>query len=194
MKKYLIILILFSFNLISTELLAEERVRGKHVLVTKIGSFELDKANQSSSRTFTTKSDAVFGLEYEWHMWKGLSIGGEVFYYENDFTTPTRRTAEISSHLFNVKYHFNHDGAFQPFIGIGRGFTYIAATGESFIDTHFGPAYQYTAGFTYRFKYVGIYAEYKVLNSRPEDELGSITVSEIDTSGKGFLMGVSVLF
>lgn len=194
MKKHLAILILFSLSLVSTELFAEERVRGKHVLVTKIGVFELDKANQSSSRTFTTKSDAVFGLEYEWHLWKGLSIGGEFFTYENDFTATNKYTAEISSHLFNVKYHFNHDGAFQPFIGLGRGFTFIEETGESLVDTHFGPAYQYIAGFTYRFKYVGIYAEYKVLNSRPEDDLGSVTISEIDTSGKGFLMGVSVLF
>ena len=124
MKKHLLILLIFTFSLISTEISAREK--GRHVLVTKIGSFELDKANQSSSRNFTTKSDSVFGLEYEWHMWKGLSIGGEFFYYENDFTTPTLRTAEISSHLFNVKYHFNHEGAFQPFIGVGRGFTYIA--------------------------------------------------------------------
>ena len=192
MKKLLVLLLSFTFSLASAEPTAREK--GRHVLVTKIGTFELDKASQSSSRNFTTKSDSVFGLEYEWHMWKGLSIGGEFFYYENDFTSPTSRTAEISSHLFNVKYHFNHEGAFQPFIGVGRGFTFIAATGESFIDTHFGVAYQYTAGFTYRFKHVGIYAEYKVLNSRPEDEFGSITVSEIDTSGEGLLMGVSVLF
>ena len=192
MKKLLFLLLLFTFSLASAEPTAREK--GRHVLVTKIGSFELDKASQSLSRNFTTESDSVFGLEYEWHMWKGLSIGGEFFYYENDFTTPIARTAEISSHLFNVKYHFNHEGAFQPFIGVGRGFTYIAATEESLIDTHFGIAYQYTAGFTYRFKHVGIYAEYKVLNSRPEDELGNVVVSEIDTSGEGFLLGVSVLF
>ncbi len=194
MKNSIILLLILTCTLINAHSHAEERVRGKHVLITKLGSFELDKATQSSSRNFTTKSDEVFGLEYEWHLWQGLSIGGEFFYYENNFTTPTKRTAEISSHLFNVKYHFNHTGAFQPFIGYGRGFTYIEPTGESLIDSHIGSAYQYTAGFTYRFKYVGIYAEYKVLNSRPEDELGTVTVSEIDTSGEGVLIGVSVLF
>ena len=193
MKFFFILSLLFS-SLVSTEVLAAERDRGRHVLVTKIGSFELDKANQSSARTFNTQSDAVYGLEYEWHIWKGLSIGGEAFFYENDFTATNKYTAEISSHLFNIKYHFNHDGAFQPFIGYGRGFTYVEDTGESFIDSHFGIAYQYVAGFTYRFKYVGIYAEYKVLNSRPEDDYGSITLSEIDTSGEGFLIGLSVLF
>ena len=192
MKKLLTLLLLLTFSLAGAELSAREK--GRHVLVTKIGSFELDKASQSLSRNFTTESDSVFGLEYEWHMWKGLSIGGEFFYYENDFTTPILRKAEISSHLFNVKYHFNHKGAFQPFIGVGHGFTIVAPTEESFIDTHIGRAYQYTAGFTYRFKHVGIYAEYKVLNSRPEDELGNVVVSEIDTSGEGFLMGISVLF
>ena len=192
MKNLLILVLIFTFSLTNTELSAREK--GRHVLVTKLGSFELDKANQNFSRNFTTESDSVFGLEYEWHMWKGLSIGGEFFYYENDFTTPILRKAEISSHLFNVKYHFNHKGALQPFIGFGHGFTIVQPTEESFIDTHFGRAYQYTAGFTYRFKHVGIYAEYKVLNSRPEDELGNVVVSEIDTSGEGFLMGVSVLF
>lgn len=156
MKNHLILILILTFSLISTELSAREK--GRHVLVTKPVSFEHDKANQNFSRNFTTKSDAVFGLEYEWHMWKGLSIGGEVFTYENDFTTPTSHTAETSAHLFNLKYYFNHKGSFQPFIEFGHGFTIVEPTGESFIDTHFGRAYQYTAGFTYRFKHVGIYA------------------------------------
>lgn len=191
MKTYLSIILLFSFSVLSTELLARER--GRHVVVTKIGSFNLDKTVQSSSRNFTKKSKDVYGFEYEWHLVKGLSIGGEFFHYTNNFTATSSYKAETTAHLFNVKYNFNHEGSFQPFIGLGAGFSLIRPTGEPLIDYHVGSAHQLMAGFTYRFEYVGIYAEYKMLRTKPDDEVYSAT-SEIDASGKGLLIGVSVLF
>ena len=191
MNKKIIITLIFFLTLLSTELMAKER--GRHVLVIKTGHFQLDKKNQSSARIFTRKSNAVFGAEYEWHMWKGLSIGGEFFHYENNFSATNNYKAEISAHLFNLKYHFNNGNSFQPFIGIGKGVSIIAPTGESIIDSHVASASQLVAGFTYRFKYAGIYAEYKNLKTKPTDKFYN-TTSEIDAGGKGFLLGVSVLF
>lgn len=190
MKKTLsIIIVLCLFN---TSLFAREK--GRHVLVTKLGSYELDNSSQSSSRNFTTDSDAVIGLEYEWHMSHGLSIGGEFFYFENDYSDPQSHDATTSSYLFNVKYHFNHENSFQPFIGAGLGLTLLKLSNDSIFDFHAGGAHQFMAGFTYRFKHVGIYAEYKLFKSKPEDNDNGTVVSEVDVSGKGLLLGVSVLF
>ena len=198
MKKYYIVLIILSYTLSCAELFAEERARGNHVLVIKTGSFKLNNANQNSLRTLTTQSEKVFGVEYEWHMWKGLSIGGELFHYENNFTTPSKTktfTAKVSSILFNVKYHFNDNGAFQPFVGLGYGNAFVPYTGDGYsFGGHSGTAHQFSAGLTYRFKYVGVYAEYKLFNSKPEVNLSNTSNDKYDVGGKGLLIGVSVLF
>ncbi len=193
MKKKVSISVLLIACMLSTVISAKEKSR--HIIITKTGSFKINNAIQSSSRNFTKNSNQVYGLEYEWHPWRGLSIGGEFFHYSNDFTAAASSfKAETSVHLFNLKYYFNHEGAFQPFLGIGQGISFIRPTGEFFIGSHSDLASQFIVGFTYKFKYVGIYTEYKTLNTKPEDKIGSISLSEIDASGKGLLIGVNVLF
>ena len=154
----------------------------------------MDKSVQTSGRVFDTTSNIAYGVEYEKHFDSGLSIGAEIFAFENNFTSIQEYTAETDVHMFNVKYYFNNKEAFRPFIGAGIGIAIIAPTGEYFIDTHSGSAYQYVVGATYRFKYVGIYAEYKNITAELEDEFGPYTLSEIDASGNGIAIGVNVLF
>ena len=178
--------------ILSTEVYAREKSR--HILTIKSGNFSLNESVQSSSRNFTTKSKDVYGAEYEWRMWKGLSIGGEYFHYTNDFIATNAYTADTAAYLFNLKYHFNHQGSFQPFVGIGQGFSIIAPTGETFINSHTGLTSQFVAGLTYQFKYVGIYTEYKVLRSKLKAKFGPIDLTSIDASGKGLLIGINILF
>ena len=191
MQKYLTIMFILSFSLTSTELIAREK--GRHVLITKTGTFKLAKANQNSSRTFTTQSDSVYGLEYEWHMWQGLSIGGEFFHYENKYTISRSYKTKTSAYLFNAKYHFNKKGALQPFLGFGSGSSIIPYTGQT-LGSLSGSAYQFMAGFTYRFKHVGIYAEYKNLNTKLSETFFFFKTGEVDASGEGLNLGISVLF
>ncbi len=195
MKKYFIVAIILISNWANAEDLTDEN--GRHVLVIKGGSYELNNASQDG-RLFAASSDSVYGIEYEWHLWRGLSIGGEMFHYENSFTTTSTYEIKSTSFTFNAKYHFNHTGSFQPFIGVGGGFSYVDNYDElastSYSTNYFGLAYQAMAGFTYRFKHIGIYAEYKTLNSRPNQHFLFINLDHIDISGKGALLGVTVSF
>ncbi len=184
----LLLLILgFHFNCV------QARERGRHVLTPKLGTFSLNNSTQSSGRVFDTQSDSVLGFEYAWHLDTGFSIGGDFLHYENTFTTFTSFEAKTNVFLFNTKYHFNRDSPWQPFIGVGVGIALTDSTGEFFIGNHSGPAYQLVAGLTYRFKYVGVYAEYKWLHSKVEDTYLGSTISEIDLSGHGVQLGISIL-
>ena len=191
MRKYTFTILLLALSLLSAQVYAKEK--SKHILTIKTGNFNLNDSVQGS-RNFTKKSKEVYGIEYEWHLWKGLSMGGEYFSYTNDFTTTKAYETDTTALLFNLKYYFNHQGSFQPFLGIGRGFGIITPTGESFVDAHTGTASQLVAGFSYQFKYVGIYTEYKILNTKTKDYYGSVVSSEVDASGKGLLIGINILF
>ncbi len=166
----------------------------RHVIIPKLGTYELDNRNQSSGRTFETKSDSVFALEYEYHFKFGLSLGGEIVGFDNTYTKTFQYTAESRLYMGNVKYHFNHQGAFSPFIGAGLGIAYIRNNEEPFVLSHTGEAYQAMVGIDYRFKYVGLHLEYKMVDAEAEDDFGSFTISRIDLGGSGIFAGVSAIF
>ena len=192
MIKNIFTILLLTLSLVSPEVYARDKSR--HILIIKTGNFGLNNTEQSSSRKFTKKSKEVYGAEYEWRLWKGLSIGGEYFHYTNDFTATSPYETDTTAYLFNLKYYFNHQGSFQPFLGIGQGFSIISPTGETFIGSHSGFTSQFTAGLTYQFKYVGIYTEYKVLNAKLKDHFCPIVLSNIYASGKGLLVGINIMF
>lgn len=183
--------ILLASSIVFTSVHAREK--GRHVIIPKLGSYEIDTANQSSNRNFTTESDWVYGVEYEWHLGKGFSIGGEHMQFENDFTnTGVTYTSTTDAVLFNAKYHFPLTDAFKPFIGIGAGAAVID-TDEFLFDTYSGRAYQFTAGMTYRFEHVGIYFEYKRLRAKLKEDIDTGNADKIDVSGKGAMLGISIL-
>lgn len=164
-------------------------------LIAKAGNFKLATGSQVAGRlpsTYATASKPAFGMELEWRSKAGFAVGGEVFYYKNDLiangTTLTAQQ-EVYATMVNGKYYFRVVDWFYPFVGAGVGFA-SAAYGGDLTGKASGTAYQGVAGVEFRFKDVGVYAQYKHLVSTTDDGAGE----KVKVGGSGILAGLTILF
>ena len=164
-------------------------------IIAKAGSFKMAKGNQvvgGLPSTYDTASKPVFGMEIEWRSRAGLALGGEVFYYKNDLI-PTGTTfagqQEVYATMLNAKYYFRAADWFYPYVGAGIGYA-GSVYGGDLAGKASGPAYQGLAGMEFRFKDVGLYAQFKYLAATTDDGTGE----KVKVGGSGVLAGVSILF
>ena len=162
-------------------------------LIAKTGNFKMAEGNQvidGFAHTYDTTSKPAFGMELEWRNKAGFALGGEIFYYKNDLirdgTTQSAQQKAFATTV-NGKYYFRAANWFYPFVGAGIGFA-IADYGGVLTGKPSGLAYQGLAGVEFRFKDVGLYAQYKYLVST----IG--TGEKVKVGGSGVLAGVSIIF
>lgn len=189
--KILNIFLLLSILLVSFKAVAEQR---KHIIAPKIGSYKMDKAN-TGGHTFDTRSNAVYGFEYERRFANGLTIGAEHLHFKNTITTSNSFASELKVDIafFNSKYYFNYnsDSSWLPFIGLGAGYVFASTSTQKDID---GPALQAFVGLSYEWKRVGISLQYRQLDAQIKTSYRYFGVvgEEYDISGNGFSIGVNV--
>ncbi len=169
-------------------------------LIVKAGSFKLAEGDQSvggTPSTFDTTSKPAAGIEIEWRSRSGLAVGGEVFYYKNEFVpSATAATAEqeVYAAMLNGKYYFRAADWFYPYVGAGVG---LASTsyGGSLSGAASGPAFQGFAGAEFRFNRVGLHLQFKYLSATTEGKLATTGATEkVKVGGSGVLAGVSFIF
>lgn len=166
----------------------------ENVIIPKLGSFSLSETQQTTvgvNATYDEDSSGVFAVEYERRLDGGFSFGGEFVSYTNDYTSSSGSgEADVGVLTFNVKQYFNSSGSFMPFVGAGIGFGVASMSGPISGDA-VDLALQIMGGFEYQFTdTIGIYAEYKVISSEPEDDAGET----VDISGSGVFAGLTIHF
>jgi len=164
-------------------------------IIAKAGNFKLANGSQvvgGLPSTYDTTSKPVFGMEIEWRSRAGLAFGGEVFYYKNELAatgTAFAAEQEVFAGMLNGKYYFRAADWFYPYIGAGIGFA-GASYGGDLTGKASGPAYQGLAGMEFRFKGVGLHAQFKYLAATTDDGSGA----KVKVGGSGVLAGVSIIF
>lgn len=167
---------------------------GDFALIAKAGNFRLAHDNQVVAgvpNTYDTTSKSVFGVEAEWGRSSGLTLGGEVFSYKNDMVSAgaiPNAQQEVRAFMVNGKYYFRAASWLYPFVGAGIGIAKASYSG-GLTGNSTGTAYQGLAGMELRFKPVGLYVEYKYLESKTGHDSGTVKVG-----GSGILAGVSIVF
>ena len=173
---------------------AEPVRESKFALIAKAGTFKLANENQTVAgfaSTFDTTSSSVFGVEAEWRSSSGFAVGGEYFTYKNDLvSTATNPDAQqkVYAVMLNGKYYFHAADWIYPFIGAGVGLAGASYSG-GLTGNATGIAYQGLAGVEFRFKSVGLSAQYKYFSSKPGD-----SGREVKVGGSGIFGGVSISF
>lgn len=173
-----------------------ELSKWQFAVIAKTGAFKLATTSQTLAGvagTYDKSSKPVVGLEAEFRHVDGFAVGGEVFYYKNDITSPgTTFQAEqtVISGMLNGKYYFGGtDGWFHPFLGAGVGLAGAKFAGNLQGGSS-GPSFQGMLGVDLRFSSVGLYLEYKYLSATTSDSANQ----KIKAGGSGILAGVSVAF
>ena len=168
----------------------------RFAVIAKTGSFKLATTSQTlggQASAYDKSSKPVAGFEAEFRHQDGFAVGAEVFYYKNDITatgTAFQGTQTVISTTLNGKYYFGGEsGMFHPYLGAGVGFA-GAKFGGDIQGKSGGPAFQGMLGLDLRFSSVGLYLEYKYLNSTTSDSANQ----KIKVGGSGILAGVSVEF
>jgi opacity protein-like surface antigen len=177
-----------------------EEAGGGIALIVKAGSFKLAEADQTvggTASTFDTTSKPAAGIEIEWRSRSGLALGGEVFYYKNEFVpSAIAATAEqeVYAAMLNGKYYFRAADWFYPYAGAGIGLAAASYRG-SLSGEALGLAYQGLAGAEFRFGGVGFHLQFKYLAATTEGKLaGTGTTEKVKVGGSGMLAGVSFIF
>ena len=166
-------------------------------VIAKTGRFKLASTTQTIDNlasTYDASSKPVFGFEAEFRHQDGFAVGGELFYYKNDITSPGatfQGQQTVISGMLNGKYYFGGpDGVFHPFVGAGAGFA-GAKFGGDISGKSGGPGFQGMLGADLRFgSSFGLYLEYKYLSSTTS----AANNQKIKVSGSGLLAGVSIGF
>lgn len=173
-----------------------ELSKWQFAVIAKTGAFKLSTTSQTLAAlpwTYDKSSKPVAGLEAEFRHVDGFAVGAEVFYYKNDLTSPgTTLQAEqtVISGMLNGKYYFGGtEGWFHPFLGAGVGLAGAKFAGNLQGGSS-GPSFQGMLGVDLRFSSVGLYLEYKYLNTTTSDSANH----KVKADGSGFLAGVSVAF
>jgi len=164
-------------------------------IIARAGSFKLANGTQlvgGQASTYDTTSKPAGGMEIEWRSRAGPAVGGEVFYYKNELVaTGTALVAEqeVFATMLNGKYYFRAADWFYPFVGAGIG---VAASsyGGALTGKASGLAYQGLAGVEFRFKDVGVHAQFKYLAATTDDSTGE----KVKVGGSGVLAGISISF
>lgn len=164
-------------------------------LIVKLGTFKLASASQTVAgqpSIYDTSSSPVAGIEFEMRSKDGLALGGEVFYYKNDLVancTPCMGQQTVSAFMLNGKYYFQVEPWLYPYAGVGLGLA-SSSYGGDLTGRSSGLAYQGIAGVDFRFGDVGLYLQYKYLDSTTKDASGE----KVKVGGSGILVGVSFVF
>ncbi|UCH53675.1 MAG: outer membrane beta-barrel protein [Pseudomonadota bacterium] len=179
---------------------AEATQRQGVAAILKLGSVKLNEPNQNiltSTVTvpvsFDDKSKSPFGLEVEWRMTNGFALGGELVSYSNKLTavgTSLQSDMDVTAVLFNAKKYFAASSLFYPFIGAGIGGAATDFSGSAISGNTSGLAFQGMAGVEMRWRQLGLYAEYKALSAKTEDDAGN----KVNASVRGVFLGASVAF
>lgn len=199
-KNYLVLFILLNLIFVNSTL-AEDK---EHLIRVKTGNYYLLEPTQTIStssnttRTFIKESNSVFGMEYEIREKKNISMGFEIFHFENNFQSSISNLlykSEANVITFNIKYYFRHNSSFQPYIGIGKGKTLILPAEDTNTTYTPGAASQLLLGFSYHFKNAAIYAEYKYLRAFASNQLLLTTnIDEMTLTGHGLFVSVGIPF
>ena len=171
-------------------------------IILKTGNYERNDTSATtlelttgSMYRFTYEPDAggVAGIEFEYYFAPGLSVGGEYFRFRNSFVATNGVNTTFGDHsvdtlLFNFKKYFEPTPMFRPFVGAGLGVATDSLNGD-WEGGGLSYAYQLVAGAELRWKYIGLYLEYKRLSVSSDSD---VTVG--DVSGSGVLTGLKVAF
>ena len=165
-----------------------------NVIIPKIGAYKLKYPAQNSSRVFDTASSNEYAIEYEWRLSHGMTIGGEFISFSNTYTQIGQsHNVDTEVYFFNFKKYFNVTERFKPFIGVGGGYARVETT-ETIFNEFSGLATQLLFGLAYNFEWIGLYAEYKFLESKTESDSEFFVRDNIKISGDGIFIGVSAIF
>jgi hypothetical protein len=164
-------------------------------LIAKTGRFKMASGTQtvaSLASTYDTSAKPVGGVELEFRHESGFAVGGEVFYYKNSLApngTAFKGEQAVLAATLNGKYYLEAADWLHPFLGAGFGYASAAFSGD-LTGKASGPVFQGMAGVDIRFGGVGLYLEYKYLNSTASDSQNQ----KVKIGGSGVLVGVSVAF
>ena len=175
-------------------------------LIFKVGSFTLASDSQrslGSSRSFSA-TNLAYGLEGEWYFQNGFALGVELFGHSQEYSTAGATGSgdmTVTNVFFNAKKYFRPKAVVQPYIGFGLGssvsdFSPGSSSGTSGISGGgVGFAVQGMAGVALRWRYVGIYSEFKYARAETEGtDLQTGTKEIMDASGTGLFAGLNVHF
>ena len=184
--------VFFAGVLLSSTAAAE----GTTALILKTGQFTLSEDSQVvlfDRLEFDDKSSGVFGAELEWRMPDGLSLGGELTFYRNDWASAfflfDSGQVDTTILMFNVKKYFTASKVIHPYIGAGAGVAVTDFSG-TITGNSSGLALQAIGGIEFRWDKVGLYTEFKALSADTEDDLDH----QVDVSGTGIFAGLSIYF
>ena len=177
-------------------LLLSSAASAETALILKTGQFTLSEDSQeilNVPRQFDDSSSGVFGAELEWRMESGISLGGELTLYQNDWVTPSNplSSGEVDTVIvmFNAKKYFAVSDIVHPYVGAGAGVAVTDFSG-AITGNSSGLAIQAVGGIEFRWGKVGLYTELKALSADTEDEGNE----EVDVSGNGAFVGLSIFF
>ncbi len=143
--------------------------------------------------TYDGDASSVAGVEFEYYFGPGLAVGGEYLRFRNSFVATSAVNTTFGAHsvdtvLANFKKYFKPTPMFRPFVGVGLGVATDSLNGD-WEGGGLSYAYQLVAGTELRWKYVGLYAEYKRLTISSDSD---VTVG--DVSGSGVFTGLKIVF
>jgi opacity protein-like surface antigen len=177
-------------------MLLSSAVAAETAVIIKTGQFTLSKDSQvilNEPLQFDDSSTGVFGAELEWRMKDGISLGGEVTLYQNDWVStlsPLNSGAvDTVIVMFNAKKYFAVSEIVHPYVGAGVGVAVTDFSG-AITGNSSGLAIQAVGGIEFRWDKFGLYTELKALSADTEDDLNE----EVDVSGTGVFVGLSIFF
>ena len=179
------------------------RTRGQNFgIILKTGKYTRNDTSAATTElttgsvyqfTYDTDASGVAGVEFEYYFGPGLAVGGEYFRFSNSFVATnivntTSGDHNVDTVLVNFKKYFQPTPMFRPFVGVGLGVTTDSLNGD-WEGGGISYAYQLVAGTELRWKYVGLFFEYKRLSISSASD---VTVG--DVSGSGVLTGLKIAF
>ncbi|HLQ24935.1 MAG TPA: hypothetical protein VK138_03545 [Acidiferrobacterales bacterium] len=179
-------LLLLSFGLVA---------QAENAVIIKTGTFKLSHDTQmldNLSRSIDDNAKNVYGLAWEDRAGDGLAQGLEFMRYTNRWHAPPAADGDITSRLlmFTLKKYQDH-GLYHPYLGAGVGLAH-ADVGGGGINFHpsIGLALQVIGGVELRWEGAGLYTELKALYAEP----GNFVGDDVNVSGVGLFVGLSILF
>jgi len=161
-----------------------------NALIIKTGKFKLSHDTQTLDglpRSIDDDAKNVLGLAWEERAGDGLAQGFEFARYTNHWTD-----GEITSRLFMFTLKKYQDrGLYHPYLGAGIGLVHANMSGGGInFRPSIGLAFQVVGGVEFRWEGVGLYTELKGLYAEP----GNFVGDDINVSGLGVFVGLSILF
>jgi hypothetical protein len=170
-------------------------------IILKGGSYTISQELQTTALDPTLiegKTTSVGGIEVEWRHPKGFAVGGEIFYFRNNWADINGYVGDVSTltYTVNAKYYLGIGNFVYPYIGLGAGFAVSDFSGTDGFSTYEGSsgglAYQGLAGIEFRFKYVGINLQYKRLTADVETTFPDGSTETNEMGGSGALLGLTL--